>query len=98
MKDSMFDVKLFSVPNIPLVKMNDDIASIIYERATEAGFVFEENDVIVVASKIIAKAENAVVALKTIVPSEQAKEIAEKTGRSPNICQVYLDEAAEENL
>lgn len=93
--DQKFDAGLYVVPNLPLIKAGDDVGQLIYERATDDGFVFEDHDIIVVAQKIVSKAENAVVRLSEIEPSEEAKELSKRTGRDPRLAQVYLNESAE---
>jgi coenzyme F420-0:L-glutamate ligase/coenzyme F420-1:gamma-L-glutamate ligase len=90
-----YNVCLYAVPNIPLIQNGDDISQIIYHVATEDSFTFAEKDIIVIAQKIVSKAENAFVKLSEVVPSSKAIELAEKTGRDPRLCQVYLDESTE---
>jgi coenzyme F420-0:L-glutamate ligase/coenzyme F420-1:gamma-L-glutamate ligase len=93
--NSKFKVGLYTVPNIPLIKGGDDIARIIYQCAKEDGFVFQSHDIVVVTHKIVSKAENARVRLAEITPSIYARELAEKTGRDPRLCQVYINESKE---
>jgi len=95
MINSKFDTGLYKVPNFPLVNVGDDIAQLIYRCAMNDNFTFEDCDIIVVAQKIVSKAENALVRLSEIVPSEYARELAKKTGRDPRLCQVYLNESKE---
>jgi len=90
-----FKIGLYPIPGIPLIKAGDDIAQIIYWYATDDGFVFQDHDVIVVTHKIVSKAENACVKLSYITPSIYARELAEKTGRDPKLCQVYINESKE---
>src|SRR3990167_6495194 len=49
-------------------------------------------DIIVVSSKIIATTEGAMIELRTMTPSEEAKQLSEKTGRSPEFMQAVLEE------
>jgi coenzyme F420-0:L-glutamate ligase/coenzyme F420-1:gamma-L-glutamate ligase len=92
---SKFVVGLYPVPGIPLIKAGDDIAQIIFQCAKEDAFTFKNRDIIVVAHKIVSKAENACVKLSEITPSIYAGELAEKTGRDPRLCQVYINESRE---
>ena len=87
-------VTLHPIEGLPLVKPGDNIADIIFRQINQTvGFV--EGDIVVIAQKIISKAEGSIVDLSTIVPSEQAQQIASQTGRDPRICQVFLNEAKE---
>ena len=85
-----FNTGLYVIPGVPLVNRGDDIAGFIYEAAKRDSFSFEEGDIIVIAHKIVSKAENALVNLAEINPSETAVELANKTGRDPRFCQVVL--------
>jgi len=89
------EIILYPIPNIPLIKAGDNIAQIIFRHANEDKFVIENQDIFVVTHKIVSKAENATVKLSKITPSAQAKELAEKTGRDPRLCQVYINESKE---
>ena len=94
--ENKFQVGLYAIPNIPLIKGGDDVAQVIYQCATSDGYSFEDKDILVVAQKVISKAENAVVKLSEIRQvSKEAFELSEKTGRDARLCQVYLDESTE---
>jgi coenzyme F420-0:L-glutamate ligase / coenzyme F420-1:gamma-L-glutamate ligase len=93
-KESRWTACLFAVPNLPLVVEGDDIAHLIFSAATEDRFAFRD-DVVVVAQKIVSKAEGAVVRLNDVEPSPRAQELAEATGRDPHLCEVYVRESRE---
>ncbi|MHB8105085.1 MAG: coenzyme F420-0:L-glutamate ligase [Dehalococcoidales bacterium] len=95
MLGSKFKVGLYPVPNIPLIKAGDDIARIIYRCTLKGKFTFENRDIVVVTHKIVSRAENAQVKLSGVTPSIYARELAEKTGRDPRLCQVYINESKE---
>lgn len=86
-------ISLHAIPDIPLVKGGEDIAQLIYTTATASRLVIEANDVIVIAQKIVSKAEQEIVKLSDITPSDFALELAQKTGRDPRLCQVYINES-----
>jgi len=86
---------MYAVPGIPLIKAGDNIAQIIYWYATDDGFVFQNQDIVVVTHKIVSRAEGAQVKLAEITPSIYARKLAEKTGRDPRLCQVYINESKE---
>lgn len=88
-------VNLFPLCTMSLIKAGDNIAEMIFSSCEKEGIEILDGDVIVIAQKIISKAENAIVDLKTIIPSKQASEIALETGRDARLVQVYLDEALE---
>ena len=88
-------VNLIPLCTMSLIKAGDNIAEMILSSCHKEGVEILDDDVIVIAQKIISKAENAIVDLKTIIPSKQASEIALQTGRDARLVQVYLDEASE---
>lgn len=88
-------ITLVAIPDIPLIKEGDDIGEIIYQCSQNNNLEITKDDIIVVAQKIVSKAEGAVVHLEEINPSKEALKLAKKTGRDARLCQVYLDEAEE---
>ena len=87
------NVRLFSLPGMPEIHGGDDLAEQITVAARKARLHFENGDVLVVAQKIVSKAEGAVVNLKTIEPSPQARAIAERQKKDPRLVEVILQES-----
>lgn len=79
-----------ALDGLPEVREGDDVAQLVLD----AGAHFGDADVVVVAHKIISKAEGRTVALATVTPGEQARELAAGTDRDPRQLQVVLDETA----
>lgn len=88
-------IELIAIPCIPLVHQDDNIGEIILRSCQNGNIAIHANDIMVIAQKIISKAEGAVINLNEIQPSTEAEELAEKTGRDPRLCQVYLNESTE---
>lgn len=91
----MYTITLYSLNEIPLIKKGDDIAVLIVDSAALDGVVIENGDLIVIAQKIISKAEGATIKLSEVTASPEAQKLAEQTGRDARLCQLYLDEASE---
>jgi coenzyme F420-0:L-glutamate ligase / coenzyme F420-1:gamma-L-glutamate ligase len=87
------DVRLFSLPGMPEIHGGDDLCEQITAAARKARLHIENGDVLVVAQKIVSKAEGAVVRLETIEPSVQARGIAERQKKDPRLVQVILQES-----
>lgn len=81
MMNSHYSVTLSAIPGIPLIKDGDDLPVIILKCANDAGFTFEDNDVLVVTSKIVSKAEGRLISLTSVQPSEKAREVARVSGK-----------------
>jgi coenzyme F420-0:L-glutamate ligase/coenzyme F420-1:gamma-L-glutamate ligase len=84
-----------ALPDIPLVQPGADICAMIGGGLAQAEIVLEDGDVIVIAQKIISKAENRYVSLTGIVPSPQATELAAATGKDPRHIEAVLAETSE---
>ncbi|MCX6793132.1 MAG: coenzyme F420-0:L-glutamate ligase [Candidatus Falkowbacteria bacterium] len=91
----MKTIKLMPLVGLPLVERGSKIANLIMGYCERNNVFLQDNDIFVIAQKIISKAEGAVVDLKTITPTVKASRIAKKTGRDPRLVQVYLNEASE---
>ncbi|MEM3673829.1 MAG: coenzyme F420-0:L-glutamate ligase [Candidatus Bathyarchaeia archaeon] len=91
----MKEFKAIALEDFPLIKLGDNIAKILVETARKNGLEIEDGDIIVIAQKIFSKAEGRIVNIKEVVPSEEAKEIARKTGKSPKFVELVLRETKE---
>ncbi len=67
------------------------LPALLAERAAAEGVV--PGDVLVVAHKVVSKAEGAVVRLAEITPGAAAAALAEETGKDPRLCEVILAES-----
>lgn len=73
---------------LPEVRAGDDLGTLI----AQAGPEIRKDDVLVVAHKVISKAEGRTRALGEVSPSPQATELAEQVDKDPRLVQVILDE------
>ncbi len=80
----MKTVSIIGLAVFPSVKGGDDLAELIVKTAHKKGVSIEDGDILVVAQKIVSKAEGRVFQLKNVKPSEKAKKIAETTLKDPN--------------
>jgi len=86
---------LTSLTGIPLIRQNDDLADIILNSLQENKIELEDNDIIVLAQKIVSKAEGRMVNLATVTPSHRAAQLAEKTEKDPRLIELILQESNE---
>src|SRR6267378_1053720 len=87
------NVRLFRLPGLPEIQPGDDLSAQITNAARKAPMYFENGDILVVAQKIVSKAEGAVVRLANIEPSPQARAIAERQKKDPRLVEVILKES-----
>ncbi len=86
-------VTLFALSGVPLIEPGDDLASILASAIRSGEVGLRDRDVLVIAQKIVSKAEGRYVSLGAIVPSPRAVEIAAKTGKDPRYVEVVLSES-----
>jgi coenzyme F420-0:L-glutamate ligase/coenzyme F420-1:gamma-L-glutamate ligase len=87
-------ITYFAVSGLPLINPGDDLAALIIDALGEQ-LRLMSGDVVVVAQKVISKAENRYVELKDVRPSEQAQTLADQTGKDPRYVEVVLSESAD---
>ena len=84
---------LTALSGIPVVRSGDDLAGIILAGAKDIGLL--SGDVIVIAQKIVSKAEGQAVKLDEIEPSAEAVDLADQTQKDPRLVEVILSESKE---
>jgi coenzyme F420-0:L-glutamate ligase/coenzyme F420-1:gamma-L-glutamate ligase len=86
-------LELFALPGLPMVRAGDDLPALILAGLDRAGQVLRDRDVVVVAQKIVSKAEGRMVDLGDVVPSARAIALAAEVGKDPRIVEVVLSES-----
>jgi coenzyme F420-0:L-glutamate ligase/coenzyme F420-1:gamma-L-glutamate ligase len=86
-------LELIALSDLPLVAAGDDLAELIANALQKSDLQLDDHDVLVVAQKIVSKAENRLVDLATVVPSEQAQRRAGETGKDPRLLELILRES-----
>lgn len=91
----MREIRMMEIPGIPLITEGNILGEIIVGCCQTNCISICDGDILIVAQKVVSKAEGATVKLSEITPTDRAIELAEATGRDARLCQVYLDEATE---
>jgi len=86
-------LEIFAIPGLPMVRAGDDLAGLIADGVVSAGMTLHDADVVVIAQKIVSKAEGRTVDLATVTPSAEAVALAAEVGKDPRIVQVVLSES-----
>ena len=87
------DLRLFRIPGLPEIRKREDLAGRIVAAARKAGLSLEDGDILVVAQKIVSKAEGAVVRLATVSPSQQAQALAQQLKKDARVVELVLKES-----
>src|SRR5688572_13564913 len=81
-------LQILGVGGLPEIVAGDDLAMLI-----AAAFPLLDDDVVVVTSKVVSKAEGAVVDLVTIEPSPFAADFARRWDKDARVVEVVLSQA-----
>jgi len=87
-------IELIGVPDVPLVGPGDDLAAMIADALGHNALRLCACDVVVVAHKIVSKAEDRFVDLAAVRPSDRALAIAAETEKDPRLVEIILSESA----
>jgi|SRR5436190_7567487 coenzyme F420-0:L-glutamate ligase/coenzyme F420-1:gamma-L-glutamate ligase len=86
-------VTLAPLPDIPMVRPGDDLAGLLIAACGQSALVPADCDIVVVAQKIVSKAEGRYVDLASVRPSARAKELAAEVDKDPRLVEVILGES-----
>ena len=83
------------LPGIPLIREGDNLADIISVALNDAGIVLADGDVLVIAQKIVSKAEGRRANLSDFPPSAEAHRLAGIVKKDPRHVEAILSESTE---
>lgn len=88
-------LSLIPLKNMPFIRQGDHLADILIKSLEENQVVLQDNDILVLAQKIISKSEGRTVALAGVSPSERAGELARLAEKDPRVVELMLRESAD---
>lgn len=88
-------VDLIPVRGLPQIAPDDDLAQLIVDSVSGSPGHFEIGDILVIAQKIVSKAEGRLVRLSEVVPSREAEHLAAETDKDPAVVELVLRESVE---
>ena len=86
---------LTPLSGMPLIRRGDNLADLIVKALQESKIMLEENDILVLAQKIVSKAEGRAVNLATVTPSPRAIDLAQATEKDARVVELVLQESNE---
>ena len=89
----MTSLEVIALTGLPLIKAGDDLVEMIAASLKQNGVEPQAHDVLIVAQKIVSKAEGRMVDLATIKPSAQALALATEVDKDPRLVEVILSES-----
>ena len=86
-------MQLWALEGFPEIRPGTDLGQTIVDSLKANGLVPEAGDVVVVAQKIVSKAEGSVVDLRTVRPGPEAEHLGRETDKDPRLVEVILRES-----
>jgi coenzyme F420-0:L-glutamate ligase/coenzyme F420-1:gamma-L-glutamate ligase len=89
------ELTLRALGDVPFIQKGDDLAEVILAAIAANGLKLQDGDVVLLAQKIVSKAEGRAVELKDIVARPEAVEIAARSDKDPRVVELILQESTE---
>jgi coenzyme F420-0:L-glutamate ligase/coenzyme F420-1:gamma-L-glutamate ligase len=86
-------VTLAPIPGLPMVRPGDDLAGLLIRACGQAALEPTDNDVFVIAQKIVSKAEGRYVDLVKVTPSPRARRLAAEVHKDARLVEIILQES-----
>ncbi len=84
---------LVALRDFPLIQPGDDLAQIIKQSLEENNITLQDGDILVIAQKVVSKAEGRQTALDTVQPRQEALDLARLTDKDPRLVELILQES-----
>lgn len=88
-------LQLFPLQGFPEVEPGDDLVALIRQSLADNRIELQAGDVLVLAQKIVSKAEDRYVSLSRVAVSPGAESLARQAEKDPRLVQLILDESRE---
>jgi coenzyme F420-0:L-glutamate ligase/coenzyme F420-1:gamma-L-glutamate ligase len=95
MQGATRSVTMTGLEGIPLVFPGDNLAATITTALDASAIVPQDGDILVIAQKIVSKAENRYRKLSDVIPSQRAKDFAQILNKDARHVEVILQESSE---
>jgi coenzyme F420-0:L-glutamate ligase/coenzyme F420-1:gamma-L-glutamate ligase len=86
-------LELIGVDGIGEIGAGDSIGALIADACARQGLALGDDDVLVVAQKIVSKSEGRMVRLDDVRPSKRAVQLGRELGKEPELVEVILGES-----
>lgn len=91
----MTNLEIIGISGMPLIKKGDPLDELILKALADINLEIQEDDILVIAETAVAKAEGHTIKLKEMTPTLKAIELADKTGKEPELVEAILQETRE---
>ncbi|MEE8584778.1 MAG: coenzyme F420-0:L-glutamate ligase [Acidobacteriota bacterium] len=89
----MCELAITGIPMQGEVQPGDSLGALITEGLESTGRQWQDGDILIVAQKVVSKAEGRIVRLDQIKPSRLARQWAQRFSKDPRLLEVVLQQA-----
>ena len=86
-------LEFFALKDLPIVQRGNDVAALIIEALKRAAARLEKQDVVIIAQKIVSKAEGRLIVLDDVSASKEAEALALSTEKDARVVELILQES-----
>lgn len=86
-------LSLIPVEGLPLIQRDDALADLMVDALQAQGSSVQPGDILVVAQKIVSKAEGRIIRLADVEPSVEAKSLAQRSSKDARVVELILRES-----
>jgi coenzyme F420-0:L-glutamate ligase / coenzyme F420-1:gamma-L-glutamate ligase len=86
---------LTALDGVPTIGADHDLAAVIAAALERSDVSLRDNDILILAQKIVSKAEGRAVSLSTVTPSMRARELAARSNKDPRLVELILQESSD---
>lgn len=88
-------IELIAPGRFPMIAPGDDLVDAIMGALTAERIILRDGDILVLAQKVVSKAEGRYVDLSGVTPSPRARQLAEVCGKDARLIETILSESEE---
>ncbi len=88
-------LSVIALGGVPEIRPGDDLAAIVIDAIAAEGETLADGDIVVLAQKIVSKAEGRYADLGAVTPSAEARALAADTGKDARLVELILGESQE---
>ena len=88
-------LRLFAPDTISEISPGENLAQTVLDGVNAAGEELQDGDIVVLAQKVVSKAERRLVPLDEVFPGAEASALAHETGKDPRLIELILRESSE---
>ena len=89
----MPQIQIIPVTSSKIIELNDDLLAILFSSLNQNNLHLKDDDVLIIASKVIAVTEGSIATYSSINPSAKAIELAHEAHMDPEFAEVILNES-----